>query len=85
LTRQRWRRNLVAARLIYLGGIAGASAVAWAAGAVGVEPTADPAMRSSYYAMLIVIAAGVSAVVGFAVVAAGYWLVRRLATRPDRN
>jgi hypothetical protein len=80
-----WRRDRVAARLIYVGGIVGATAVAWAAGAIGVEPGADPAMRSSYYMMLIVIAAGVSAVVGVAVVAAGYWLGHRLATKINRG
>jgi hypothetical protein len=42
-------------------------------------------MRSSYYMMLIVIAAGVSAVVGVAVVAAGYWLGYRLATKINRG
>jgi len=73
-----WRRDPVAARLIYLGGIVGAIAVAWAAGAVGVEPGADPAMRSSYHMMLILIAAGITAVVGFAAVVVGYWLGRRL-------
>ena len=75
-----WRRDPVAARVIYVGGIVGAAAVAWAAGPVGVEPRADPAMRSSYYVMLIVIAAGFSAVLGAGVVVAGYWL-GRLATR----
>jgi hypothetical protein len=74
-----WRRDPVAARLIYLGGIVGATAVAWAAGAVGVEPGADPAMRSSYHLMLILIAAGIAAVVGLAAVVAGFWLGRRLA------
>jgi hypothetical protein len=72
------RRDPIASRLIYLAGIVGAVAVAWAGGAVGVEPGADPAMRSSYFAMLIVIAAGIAAVVGLVVVAAGYWVGRRL-------
>ena len=75
-----WRRDPVAARVIYVGGIIGAAAVAWAAGPVGVEQGADPAMRSSYYAMLVVIAAGVSAALGAFVVVAGYWL-GRLVTR----
>jgi hypothetical protein len=36
-------------------------------------------MRASYHAMLVVIAAGIAAVVGLAVVAAGYWVGRRVA------
>jgi hypothetical protein len=69
----RWT-DPVAAWLIYLGGIVGASAVAWAAGPVGVEAGADPNMRASYYASLIVIAAAISAVLGLLVVWGGYWL-----------
>ena len=70
----------VAALVIYLGGIVGATIVAVAAGAVGVEPGADPAMRSSYYGMLVFLAAAVAAVLGLFVVAGGY-LVGRLARR----
>ena len=73
-------------KVIYLGGIAGATIVAVAAGAVGVEPGADPAMRSSYYGMLIFLAAAVAAVLGLLVVAGGYLvgrLVRRL--RPETS
>jgi hypothetical protein len=73
------RRDPLAARLIYVAGIGAAGAIAWAGGAVGVEPGADPAMRASYHAMLVVIAAGIAAVVGLAVVAAGYWVGRRVA------
>jgi hypothetical protein len=72
----RWA-DPVAAWLIYLGGIGGAAVVAWAAGPVGVFPDADPNMRSSYYASLIVIAAGISAVLGGFVVWGVYWLARR--------
>lgn len=80
-----WRRDPIAALVIYLGGIVGATTVAVAAGAVGVEPDADPAMRSSYYAMLVIIAAAVATVVGLLVVAVGYQvgrLVRRATVRP---
>jgi hypothetical protein len=72
------RRDPVASRLVYLAGIVGATAVAWAGGAVGVEPDADPAMRSSYHMMLIVIAAGIAAVVGLVAAAAAYWAGRRV-------
>ena len=71
-----WRDDRVAALAIYLGGIVGAMAVAWAAGAVGVERGADPAMRSSYHAMLVFLAAVVAAVLGSVVVTAGYLLGR---------
>ena len=71
-----WRGDRVAALAIYLGGIVGATAVAWAAGAVGVERAADPALRSSYHAMLVFLAAAVAAVLGSVVVAAGYLLGR---------
>ncbi len=70
------RTDPVAAWLIYVGGIVGATAVAWAAGPVGVAVGADPNMRASYYASLIVIAAAVSAVLGLVVVWGGYWLAR---------
>lgn len=75
------RRDPIMASLTYLSAIFGAVAVAWAAGPVGVLPGADPAMRSSYYGTLVIIAAGVSAVIGCFVVAGGYWLGRRLAER----
>ncbi len=75
-----WWGDRVAALVIYLGGIVGATIVAVAAGAVGVEPGADPAMRSSYYGMLVFLAATVAAVLGLFVVAGGY-LVGRLARR----
>ena len=75
-----WRRDRVAALVIYLGGIIGGTTVAVAAGAVGVEPGADSAMRSSYYAMLVIIAAAVAAVLGLVAVAGGY-LVGRLVRR----
>jgi hypothetical protein len=71
-----WRTDPVAAWLIYLGGIIGASAVAWAAGPVGVLPEADPKMRASYYAQLIVIAGAISAVLGLFAVWGPYWLAR---------
>ena len=71
------RADPVAAWLIYLGGIVGATAVAWAAGPVGVVAGADPNMRASYYASLIAIAAAISAVLGLFVVWGGYWLARR--------
>lgn len=71
------RADPVAAWLIYLGGIVGATAVAWAAGPVGVVAGADPNMRASYYASLIVIAAAISAVIGLFVVWGGYWLGRQ--------
>lgn len=74
------RGDRIAALVIYLGGIVGATTVAWAAGAVGVEPGADPAMRSSYYGMLVFLAAAVAAVIGLFVVAGGY-LVGRLVRR----
>lgn len=70
------RGDPVAAYAILLGGIVGATVVAWAAGAVGVEPGADPAMRSSYHAMLVIIAAAIAAVVGSLVVLAGYQIGR---------
>ena len=76
-----WWHDRVAALVTYVGGIVGATVVAVAAGAVGVEPGADPAMRSSYYAMLVIIAASVAAVLGLVAVAGGYFvgrLVRRL-------
>ena len=71
------RADPVAAWLIYLGGIVGATVVAWAAGPVGVVAGADPNMRASYYASLIVIAAAISAVIGLFVVWGGYWLGRQ--------
>jgi hypothetical protein len=43
-----WRTDPVAAWRIYLGGIVGATAVAWAAGPVGVVAGADPNMRASH-------------------------------------
>jgi hypothetical protein len=76
-----WWGDRVAAFVIYLGGIVGATAVAVAAGAVGVEPGADPAMRSSYYAMLVIIAAAVAAVIGLLVVAVGYRVGRLVRRR----
>ena len=75
-----WWGDRVAALVIYLGGIVGGTIVAVAAGAVGVEPGADPAMRSSYYGMLVFLAATVAAVLGLLVVAGGY-LVGSLARR----
>jgi hypothetical protein len=75
-----WWGDRVAALVIYVGGIVGATTVAVAAGAVGVEPGADPAMRSSYYGMLVFLAAAVAAVLGLFVVAGGY-LVGRLVRR----
>jgi hypothetical protein len=79
------RTDPVAAWLIYLGGIVGATAVAWAAGPVGVAAGADPNMRASYYASLIVIAAAISAVLGLFVVWGGYWLARQSSRgRPSR-
>jgi hypothetical protein len=72
-----WRADPVAAWLIYLGGIIGATTVAWAAGPVGVEAGADPNMRASYYTSLIVIAAAISAVAGLFVVWGGYGLGRQ--------
>jgi hypothetical protein len=71
------RTDPVAAWLIYLGGIVGATAVAWAAGPVGVAAGTDPNMRASYYASLIVIAAAISGVLGLFVVWGGYWLARQ--------
>jgi hypothetical protein len=84
-----WWRHRNAALAIYVGGIVGSTIVALGAGAVGVEPGADPAMRSSYYAMLVVLAGAVAAVLGLVVVPGGYLvghLVRRLtpATRVER-
>lgn len=76
-----WRGDRVAALAIYLGGIVGATVVAWAADAVGVEPGADPAMRSSYHAMLVIVAAGVSVVLGSVIVGAGYLMGRLARTR----
>ncbi len=75
-----WWGDRVAALVIYVGGIVGATIVAVSAGAVGVEPGADPAMRSSYYGMLDFLAAAVAAVLGLFVVAGGY-LVGRLIRR----
>ena len=79
-----WRGDPVAALAIYLGGIVGATAVAWAAGAVGVERGADPAMRSSYHAMLVFLGASVAAVLGSVVVSGGY-LLGRLARDKRRR
>jgi len=76
------RTDPEAAWIIYLGGIAGASVVAWAAGAVGVVPGADPNMRASYYASLIVIGGAIASVLGFFVVWGGYWLARRTRRQP---
>jgi hypothetical protein len=75
-----WRDDRVAAFAIYLGGIVGATIVAVAAGAVGVEPGEDPAMRSAYFGMLVFLAAAVTAALGLFVVAGGY-LVGRLLRR----
>lgn len=80
-----WRGDRVAALVIYLGGIVGATAVALAAGAVGVEPGADPAMRSSYYAMLVIIAAAVAAVIGLLVVAVSYQVGRLVRGRQPQT
>ena len=79
-----WRGDRHAAFAIVVGGIAAAAAIAWAAGAVGVEPGADPAMRSSYHAMLVVIAGATAAIVASLSVATGYVLGRRTrrATAP---
>ena len=71
------RADPVAAWLIYLSGIVGATAVAWAAGPVGVVAGADPNMRASHYASLIAIAAAISAILGLFVVWGGYWLARQ--------
>lgn len=79
-----WWGDRVAALVIYVGGIVGAIIVAVTAGAVGVQPGADPAMRSSYYGMLVVLAAAVAAVLGLFVVAGGY-LVGRLIRRLTRK
>jgi len=81
-----WRRDPVVAYAILIGGTVGATAVAWSAGAVGVESGADPAMRSSYHAMLVFIAAAVTLAGGSLAVLAGYQLgclVRRVTRRPD--
>jgi hypothetical protein len=80
-----WRTDPVAAWLIYLGGIIGAAAVAWAAGPVGVVAGADPNMRASYYASLIVIAAATSAVLGLFVVWGSYWLARQARREARRR
>lgn len=80
-----WRGDRVAALVIYLGGIVAATAVALAAGAVGVEPGADPAMRSSYYAMLVIIAAAVAAVIGLLVVAVSYQVGRLVRRRQPQT
>jgi len=80
-----WRGDRVAAVAIYLGGIIGATAVAWAAGAVGVEPGQDPAMRSSYHAMLVIVALAVSAVLGSVVVGVGYLLGRLVGGKSRRQ
>lgn len=71
------RADRVAAWLIYLGGIIGATAVAWAAGPVGVAAGAAPELRAGYFTMLVIIAAGISVVVGLFVVWGGYWLGRQ--------
>jgi hypothetical protein len=80
-----WRGDRVAAFVIYLGGIVGATTVALAAGAVGVEPGEDPAMRSSYYAMLVFLAAAVAAVIGLLVVAVGYQVGRLVRRRQPQT
>ena len=74
-----WRADPVAARLIYLGGVVGATVVAWAAGPVGIEAGAAANMRASYFAMLIVVAAAISAVIGLLVVWGGYRLGRQVS------
>jgi hypothetical protein len=73
-----WQRDPATAWLLYLGGILGATAGAWAAGPVGVLPGEDPVMRSSYHMMLVVIAAGIAAILGGLEILAGYWLGRRI-------
>jgi hypothetical protein len=78
------RRDPLASRVIYVAGIVGATVLAWAGGAVGVERDADPAMRSSYHAMLILIAAGIAAVVGLVAVTGGYWVGRRMVAMRSR-
>jgi len=77
-----WRRDRVAALVIYLGGIIGAMAVAWSAGPVGVRDDGINFIesRSAYFEMLVIIAAAVAAVLGLLVVAGGY-LVGRLVRR----
>ncbi len=76
------RADRVAGWLIYLGGIIGATAVAWAAGPVGVSAGAAPELRAGYFTMLVIIAAGISVVVGLVAVWGGYWLGRQ--TKRDK-
>ncbi len=77
------RADRVAALLIYLGGIIGATTLAWVAGPVGVEAGAAPELRAGYFMMLVIIAAGISAVVGLVAVWGGYWLGRQ--TKRDKR
>ena len=83
-----WRGDRVAALVIYLGGIIGATAVAWSAGPVGLRDDGINfiASRSAYLEMLVIIAAAVAAVLGPVAVAGGYLvgrLVRRLKPATD--
>lgn len=75
------RTEAIAAAAILFGGIVGATAVAIAAGAIGVAPSVDPAFRSSYHGMLIMIDAGIAAVVGSVFVFGGYRLGRMVTRR----
>jgi hypothetical protein len=79
-----WQRDWVMALAVLLGGILGAAVAQWAAGVPEVEPGADPAMRSFYEQMVLIIAAGFAAVVGLLVVVAGY-AVGRIAARRVRD
>ena len=81
-----WRGDRVAALVIYLGGIVGASIVAWAPGADWYSSAEDPAHRLGYFQMYVFLAAAVAAVLGPVAVAGGYLvgrLVRRLKPATD--
>ncbi len=79
-----WRHDWIAAAAVYLGGIVGAAAVAWAAGVPEVVPGEPSAMRTAYHGMVMMVAAGMSAVLGALVVTAAYGLGRLLGRARGR-
>ena len=76
-----WRGDRVAALVIYLGGIVGASIVAWAPGADWYSYAEDPAHRQGYFEMYVFLAGAVAAVFGLVAVAGGYVVGRAIRRR----
>ena len=76
-----WWGDRVAALVIYLGGIVGATTVAWAPGADWYSSAEDPAHRQGYFEMVVIMAGVVAAVLGLLVVVGGYLVGRAIRRR----